>query len=119
LDNLQRSESEDIHHILLGDVRSAERHHLVEHALGIAQAAFGPAREGFGGGIVELDVLAFGDVEEVFLDKFRRDAAEVETLAAAGDGGGNFLRLGGGGSSSVLRSALKAPAESMWTSSIR
>ncbi len=94
LNDLERSEAEDIHHIVLGDVRAAEGNHLVEHALGIAQPPLGPAGKRLGGGLVELDLLAFRDVEKVLLDEIRRDAAEIETLATAGDGRGNLLRLG-------------------------
>ena len=43
-----------------------------------------------------MDLLAFGNVKKVFFDKLGRNAAEVETLATARDGRGNFLRLGRG-----------------------
>ena len=63
---------------------------------------------------------------QVFEDLVGGDAGEVEALAARQDGDGDFLDFGGGedefdvggGSSSVLSSALKAALESMWTSSM-
>ena len=92
--HLERREAEDIHHVLLGDVRATKRNHLVEHALGIAQPAIRASGEGFGGGIIELDLFAFRDVEQMFLDEPGRNPAEIETLATAGDGRRDFLRLG-------------------------
>ena len=41
-----RSEAEDIHHITRPDMVTAEGDHLIEHALGVAQTAFGSARDG-------------------------------------------------------------------------
>ena len=90
-----RGEAEDIHDITRPNMLAAEGDHLVEHALGIAQSAVCSARDGIRRLAVELDFLVLRDEEEVLFDQMSGNPPQVEPLAAAGDGRGNFLRLGG------------------------
>jgi hypothetical protein len=73
-----------------------------------------------------ISTCSWGRYGEVLNDQCGGDAAQVEPLAAREDRGQNLLRFGGGehefdvrgGSSRVLRRALKASFVSMWTSSM-
>ena len=69
---------------------------LIQQALGIAQAPLGPLGhhvQGFGG---DADLFLLGDPAQVPLQGLQRNAAEVEALAAAQDGGQHPLGVGGG-----------------------
>ena len=93
-DRFFRGEPEDVHHVLRVDFFAAERDHLVEHALGVAEPALGTARDRLGGGGVERDLFALRDKRQVLRDQIRGDPAEVEPLAPAGDRGRELLGFG-------------------------
>ena len=95
-DGFASGEAEDLEDVVFLDMVAAEGDELVEHGLCIAHAALGAAGEGVGGGVGELDGFLGGDGEEMGGDELGGDAFEIEALAAAEDGGGDFLDVGGG-----------------------
>ena len=98
-------EPEDIQHIAFGDFFAAKRDQLIEHRLGVAQAALRSARDRVRGRRLERDLLLPGDELQMLRDQVRRDAMEIESLAAAQDGRQNFLRLGRGENEFHVRAA--------------
>ncbi len=93
---LLAGETENAEHILLGDFLAAERDQLVEHRLGIAQAAIGALGNRVGRSRLERHLFVRRDVLQVIGDQVRGNAMEIEALAAAENGRQNFLRLGRG-----------------------
>ena len=55
---------------------TAEGDQLVEHALGVAHAAFGAPGDGVGGAVGQADFFQFGDMEQVIGDDGVGDAAQ-------------------------------------------
>ena len=89
-------ESEDVQHVGLRDRLAAKRDQLIEHRFRVAQSAVRAARDGVRRGRLERDLLLSGDELQMFRDQVRRNAMQIETLAAAEDGRQNLLRLGRG-----------------------
>lgn len=89
-------EAEDGEDIVLGEVAAAEGDELIEGGLGVAHAALGAAGDGDEGILGGVDGFGFADEAEAVGDVAGADAAEVEALTAGEDGGGDFLRFGGG-----------------------
>ncbi|MBV6466622.1 MAG: hypothetical protein PGMFKBFP_01942 [Anaerolineales bacterium] len=74
----------------------ARRGELVEQGDGVAHPARGLARDEGEGVAVGLNGFGGGDGLELADDLVHGDAAELVTLAAREDGGGDFVDLGGG-----------------------
>ena len=74
---------------------ASEAGHLVQQADRVAHAALGAAGDGEECRIVDIAALVGGDVGEVSGDFGHRDAAKVEPLATAEDGGGDAVGFGG------------------------
>ena len=70
--------------------------HLVEQRLRIAHAALAFARQQKEGAVADLDLLRRDDLAQPLHHRAQRNAAEVVTLAARLDGGGQLVRIGGG-----------------------
>ena len=80
----------------LGLHRRWQQAELIQQAFGVAQAALGPLShhvQGFGG---DADLFLLRDPAQVPLQGIQGDAAEIEALAAAEDGGQHPLGVGGG-----------------------
>ena len=86
-------ESENIEHVGFGNFLATKGDQLIEHRFGIAQSAFGAAGDGVRGRGLERDFLLSGDELQMLRNQIRRDAVQVEALAAAQDCRQNFLRL--------------------------
>ena len=95
-DGLRGGEAEDGEDVGFRDRFAAKGDELVEHRFGIAQPAFSSLCDGARGGRFQGNLLFPGDVLEVLGDQFRRDAPQIEALAAGKDGGEDFLDVGGG-----------------------
>lgn len=109
-----------------GGLARAMGNRLVQQRGGIARGAFCGAGDERQRILGDLGVFGGGDAAQEVEHYLGFDPAQVETLAAREDRYRNFADLCGGedefhmrgGSSSVFRSALNAPVESMWTSSM-
>jgi len=86
-------ESEHRQYVVLGDLVPAKRDQLVERALRVAQAAFGPARNRGQRRVIDRHFLFFGDAAEVLDDQARRNPPQIEPLAARQDCRQHFLRF--------------------------
>ena len=74
--------AEDRYHVVLGDAVAFERYQLVEGGERVAHSAFRSARDGQQSVFARLYAFAVAYLREVLDDERRRDAAEVEALAA-------------------------------------
>jgi len=99
----------------------------IQQALAIPQAPRSRLSHGRDGPLGGADPLGHGDLAQMVADLGRAQQSEVVPLAARMNRGENLCEARssprmnttrGGGSSSVLRSALKELAESMWASSM-
>ena len=91
---LLAGESEDIQHVALRDLVAAKRDQLIEHRFRVAQSAIRAARDRMRRRRLERDLLFSGDELQMLRDQVRRDAVQIETLAAAQDRRQDLLRLG-------------------------
>src|SRR5439155_1251150 len=82
-------------HVGFFDLVAAKADELVERRFGIAHRAFGPARDGVKGRLVNFDFLLFSDERQMLDDEGGGDAPQVEPLAARKNCQEDFLRLGG------------------------
>ena len=87
---------EVLHHLLVGEARTAEAHQLIEDAERITQTAIGLLGNEVQGLRLGLDAFALGDAGQVARDVADPDPPEIEHLAAAQDGGQDLVLLGGG-----------------------
>ena len=90
---LARHEAEHRNHVGLRYVVSLEGDQLVEGRKCVAHAAFRAARDGEERVFAGLHAFALADLRQVLHDEGRRDAAQVEALAARDDGGGELVEL--------------------------
>ena len=79
-----------------GEVVAAQGQGLVQKGHAVAHAARGPARDEAHGAFLEGDVLLVQDLGKVLYEGVLAQMAEDEMLAAADDGDGELVRLGGG-----------------------
>ncbi len=87
--------AQQTHGGLVGDGAGAEGGELVEQRHGVADAAFTGSRHQPQRAVAGLDGLGVADLPQQRRHRGRRDAPELELLAAREDGGGDRLDLGG------------------------
>lgn len=86
--------AEHAQHVRLRDRVAAKCDELIEHGLGVTQAALCAARDGLGGCGLEREALVLRDEKQMLRDRRGRDALQIEPLAAAEDRRRHLLHVG-------------------------
>ena len=95
-DRFTSGEPKYFQHIRFVDWITTECHQLIEHRFRVTHATFRSARQCLGRRSAQPDIFFCSDFEEMLFDQRNGNAFEIEALAPAENGGGDFFDVGRG-----------------------